>query len=419
MAKINRRHVYIEKIIIYCFLCSMVISVWAVRTPKSTLGSDSLRTVLSIISYFMIIMELGLSLFILKPIFNIWALLLAIWPVLYWIYIHIWAYEIESFAITSPIIVCVFAMQSNDVKKEVFSLFRKVMVIISFIAIICYVSYMLNLGLSYSVVPYYDGRMYQNYVNFYDISFLYINSTSTRVCGIFNEPGWLGTTIALIICYEKFDYKKMSNWILLVAGILTYSLAFFLIIVAGFVIRNIKEYKKWIPIIAVIIIIMFVLPNINTNNTQINLLLSRFKVSSEGLAGNNRSSVTIDTLLNNMFLTARGLVGYGDGYAECLNSLYEKKQILTIKTEFINFGILGMLFLYVPPLFYIIKTPHFSKKSLCFVICFWLSLYQRPWLYIVSNYMLLVSGVAYLNTSEPYEKINQNIKKHLSIGRKI
>ncbi|RGS67088.1 hypothetical protein DWX77_16760 [Blautia obeum] len=138
--------------------------------------------------------------------------------------------------------------------------------------------------------------------------FLYINSTSTRVCGIFNEPGWLGTTIALIICYEKFDYKKMSNWILLVAGILTYSLAFFLIIVAGFVIRNIKEYKKWIPIIAVIIIIMFVLPNINTNNTQINLLLSRFKVSSEGLAGNNRSSVTIDTLLNNMFLTARGLV---------------------------------------------------------------------------------------------------------------
>lgn len=346
MAKINRRHVYIEKIIIYCFLCSMVISVWAVRTPKSTLGSDSLRTVLSIISYFMIIMELGLSLFILKPIFNIWALLLAIWPVLYWIYIHIWAYEIESFAITSPIIVCVFAMQSNDVKKEVFSLFRKVMVIISFIAIICYVSYMLNLGLSYSVVPYYDGRMYQNYVNFYDISFLYINSTSTRVCGIFNEPGWLGTTIALIICYEKFDYKKMSNWILLVAGILTYSLAFFLIIVAGFVIRNIKEYKKWIPIIAVIIIIMFVLPNINTNNTQINLLLSRFKVSSEGLAGNNRSSVTIDTLLNNMFLTARGLVGYGDGYAECLNSLYEKKQILTIKTEFINFGILGMLFLY-------------------------------------------------------------------------
>ena len=68
MAKINRRHVYIEKIIIYCFLCSMVISVWAVRTPKSTLGSDSLRTVLSIISYFMIIMELGLSLFILKPI---------------------------------------------------------------------------------------------------------------------------------------------------------------------------------------------------------------------------------------------------------------------------------------------------------------------------------------------------------------
>ena len=65
------------------------------------------------------------------------------------------------------------------------------------------------------------------------------------MCGIFNEPGWLGTTIGLMLCYEEFEFKKISNWILLIAGLLTYSLAFIIIMIIGFVMRNIDKIKKW------------------------------------------------------------------------------------------------------------------------------------------------------------------------------
>ena len=40
-----------ETLAIYGFFLTLAISIWAVRTPNSTLGSDSLRFILKIIFY--------------------------------------------------------------------------------------------------------------------------------------------------------------------------------------------------------------------------------------------------------------------------------------------------------------------------------------------------------------------------------
>ena len=397
---------YQEKLLSFFFFLSLTITVWAVRTPHSELGPDWLRTFLAGFFYLLLLVEMATTFLqyrkgrVKKNIF-----LIAIWPVLYWIYIHIWAFETESFAITSPVIAFVFALQSDTIKKNVFVLFKKLIIVTSLIGVLCYFAYVFKIGIPYSIAPYYDGRPYHNYVNYFNISFLYINSYSIRICGIFNEPGWLGTTIGLLLCYEEFKFKKTSNWILFVAGVLTYSLAFVLILVVGFIIRNITNIKKWGVLLIAVCVFFIVLPNIKTDNPQLNRLIARLELTSNGLKGDNRTTKTADDLLNETLSTSRCLFGYGDGYAEYYNGQKETAQILSIKTEVINFGIVGTFLLYIVPLFFFLKISRKNKKALFFVICFWISLYQRPWLYIVSNYMLLLSTISYLKEYEMCGKI--------------
>lgn len=418
MVLIKKIHYSSKGLLAYCFFLTMAISVWAVRTPNSTLGSETLRLVLKIIFYLLIVIELALT-FLPQRCYKVTAatVLIAVWPIVYWGYIHAWAFRIESLALTSPVIAFLFALQNDKVKGTVFLLFKKLLVFVSLVGIVCYFAYILKLSIPYSIEPYYDGRPYQNYVNYFNISFLYINGTSIRVCGIFNEPGWLGTTIGLMLSYEKFDFKKISNWVLIIAGLLTYSLAFVIIMAVGFVLRNIENISRWILIAAFFCFGLFVLPSIHTNNEQINHLISRLEITSKGLSGNNRSSSTVDNLLKETLTSYKCMFGYGDGYAEYINSENETKQILTMKTELINFGILGTFILYIVPFFLSLCLVHRNKKSLLFLICFWISLYQRPWLYIVSNYMILLSTISYINTDiKPVLKKNNT---HLRLDAAI
>lgn len=327
-------HYCYKNLLAYCFLLTMAISVWAVRTPKSTLGTETLRLALKIIFYLLIVIEFALT-FLPQRRYKTTAatILIAVWPVIYWGYIHAWAFNIESLALTSPVIAFLFALQNDKVKKTVFLLFKKFLIFVSFIGIVCYFTYILKLSIPYSIEPYYDGRPYQNYVNYFNVSFLYISGTNIRICGIFNEPGWFGTTIGLMLCFEKLDLKKISNWVLIIAGLLTYSLAFVIIMAVGFILRNIENIRKWILIAALLCFALFALPSIHTNNEQINHLIERLEITSKGLSGNNRSSSTVDNLLKETLTSYKWMFGHGDGYAEYINGENETKQILTIKRQ--------------------------------------------------------------------------------------
>ena len=113
----------------------------------------------------------------------------------------------------------------------------------------------------------------------------------------------------------------------------------------GFILRNIENIRKWILIATLLCFALFALPSIRTNNEQINHLIARLEITSKGLSGNNRSSSTVDNLLKETLTSYKCMFGHGDGYAEYINGENETKQILTIKTELINFGIIGTFIL--------------------------------------------------------------------------
>lgn len=145
-------HYCYKNLLAYCFLLTMAISVWAVRTPKSTLGTETLRLALKIIFYLLIVIEFALT-FLPQRRYKTTAatILIAVWPVIYWGYIHAWAFNIESLALTSPVIAFLFALQNDKVKKTVFLLFKKFLIFVSFIGIVCYFTYILKLSIPYSI----------------------------------------------------------------------------------------------------------------------------------------------------------------------------------------------------------------------------------------------------------------------------
>ena len=127
-----------------------------------------------------------------------------------------------------------FALAPDNIKKRTFIYFKNAFIIICIASIICYLSYDLNLFLPYKVVNYYNNNaIVENYID-YKFIFLYRASSSislVRLCGICNEPGYFGTICALILCASSLNLKKKSNIIILIAGFLTFSLAFIITLV--------------------------------------------------------------------------------------------------------------------------------------------------------------------------------------------
>lgn len=99
------------------------------------------------------------------------------------------------------------------------------MIFSAFLGIVAYFDFLLGLGLPHSIEEYYIQRDNANYIN-YTFAYLFVEFDGIRLCGLFNEPGAFGTFLALFLILDGFNYKHYGNYLLLIAGCLTLSMAF-------------------------------------------------------------------------------------------------------------------------------------------------------------------------------------------------
>jgi len=261
----------------------------------------------------------------------------------------------------------------------------------SFIGIFCYLSYILKLGVPYEVVNYYSSRFTAYYYD-YKLAYLYHGvSGEVRLCGLFNEPGYFGTICALLLCIDQINLKKISNIIICIAGLLTFSIAFIVLIIVNLVLNYIN--KKWLIVLIIIstIILFFVFPNLEFNNDTINFIFRRLDFSNDGMIVDNRSNALTDKLIIDLFKTNYVFFGHGSGYAN-LNTL----GVLSFKTYLLDFGVIGFSILYGLPLIFALKYSFGNRQIVIFVICFFLSVYQRPHIFNINYFILLFGGVMYM-----------------------
>ena len=90
---------------------------------------------------------------------------------------------------------------------------------------------------------------------------------------------------------------------------------------------------------------------------------------------------------------SKALFGYGNGY---LSSIGYSSGASTYKTEIINYGILGFLIIYGLPIFAANKRAQKKRTAFALIICFTISIYQRPFIYSLVYFVVLFGGIEYI-----------------------
>ncbi len=281
-----------------------------------------------------------------------------------------------------------------------FKLYRRYIIIMSLLGIIGYLSFLFALPIPFRIVDYYEPSEAVNYI---DYGFCYIYSLRffwLRLCGLFPEPGVYGVVIALLLCSDELNMKKISNIVLFIAGCLTFSIAFATLIIVYFLLKNIKNIKKIICLfISFVIIILFLY---YLDNPVFNQgILRRLEFDNGKINADNRIDSKGNSFFYNNFLQNKQLFfGYGGGFAKTISGGSSYKMMM------MDYGILG--FFILNGLFVLIAVKQAGKdyRVYPFIICFFTLLYKSTIIISGINLVLLLGGIEYI-------KNNHRKKYHL------
>ena len=331
--------------------------------------------VVLVLSYFLIIAfnKISFSIIIIVPI--IYLLLFTL---------NVYQDSSSSFDVIQFLKMLPIFLVTSKIRKKVLNYYRYLLIAMAFFGILAFALHYITPSSFCRVVDYY-GRSGGAYLD-YGYAFLYQdNSFLVRLCGLFNEPGYFGTISALILCWQKFNFKKLGNTIIFIAGIMTFSVAFFVIIFIYLAVISFKKPALFISMILAVAFFLFALPNIDFGNAIINSFVSRIYFIDGSIAGDNRSNQFIDAALKGA-LASNPLFGYGVGYSSFAFSAY---SISTYKTYIIDNGLVGFFLLYGSIAFSLFKRFKFDICSIAFLLSFFASVYQRPGIFN-PLYMLIV-----------------------------
>lgn len=297
-----------------------------------------------------------------------------------------------------------FCLLSEDCQLRIFRLFRIVVLAMAALGIICYVSYALNLGLPYRDVPYYFGDFGKMKYADYGYSYIYVSIGYTdypRLCGLFNEPGYFGTILALLICIDGFDAGKLSTWLVLTAGAMTLSLAFATIIGVYLIISSVKKPKHLIFIALFALMVAYIVSSGAFYGTVLGRYMERISnfIMQRGDTSERTNSV-VDLMFSSVVSGNNAIWGNGGGYT----ATFSPDGIASYKIYFIDYGVLGALLIFgLPIAAAFIKAFEIDDRpsrwlAICFCACFMINVVQRPAIYALPYFVLLFGGLAYLKS---------------------
>lgn len=296
-------------------------------------------------------------------------------------------------------------MLTSSCRVILFKWYRKILIIMASVGIVCFFLYLLHIPLFYDVVNYYSGVGSGAYYINYKVCFLFSEGSTLRLCGLFNEPGYFGTILALILCAENFNMRRRGNIILVIAGCLTFSVAFFFLCIIHFVLLTYKKPKLFMGLIIMLLIYLFILPMFASGDGAISTFISRIIISDNGIEAARRSNNMIDIMARNLFISEKFVFGYGNGYIASLNFT---GGISTIKTYFIEYGVVGALLIYGTPFVLMIKRAKLNSYAINLIICVFASAYQRPDIFIYPYFVILLGGIDYIAAETERKKVLGN-----------
>lgn len=321
-------------------------------------------------------------------------------------------YHLKILFVVFQLLILVLMPENERVR--VFYYFKKIFCVLLFWGLITYPFALLKIHIagfgsalqSESTGWASGGFYYKNYL----LAIYTANDNSLigyvgRFCGVFNEPGVIGTFSALFLAADQYDLNKKDNIILLIGGLLSFSFAFYIMLgiymffFGGLWSLIMKAKNRGFIIISIIVVVIGILFLWNTNSTVqyiLNeLLISRLKKLVVGV--DNRTSSYFDTAYE-LFKNSENLMKllFGNGFG---STVLDERMASTssYKTQIFDLGYFGLIYLYGICIYTIYKVnpSRNTKAKFVLISLFLISTYQRIGVLDVSYISILLCGGCY------------------------
>jgi hypothetical protein len=231
------------------------------------------------------------------------------------------------------------------------------------------------------------GQHYYKYIGSVILDYMIdSNRPIFRMCAMYDEPGVVGTLAALLLAADQFNLSKHENKLLFAGGLMSFSLAFFILAIAALLV-----FRRWKYSLVLLIVgsLIFILSPVSLKESISAYSVSRFKLeSSKNFLGNNRESSFSRKNFN------QWLQGDTKQFVMGIQTVSDEGS--TWKSIFIKTGMIGALLFVVSLLGFLFSMP-LTYYSLVFFLIFFLSIYQRPDALHFPILLVLVCGVANLS----------------------
>ena len=163
----------------------------------------------------------------------------------------------------------------------------------------------------------------------------------------------------------KFDFSRKSRYVLLIALLISFSLAGYVLALMGVMLVKSQKMKKFMPLIFLLVVVYIIGVNYNNGDNLLNkYIIVRLEYDEEkGIAGNDRSSTITDNIFEDEYLSSSQNVLFGLPH-------YRGEAIggSGYKTYIVKYGIFNLLFLLIGYL--LISSSARNKRDMlfCFVL---------------------------------------------------
>lgn len=226
---------------------------------------------------------------------------------------------------------------------------------------------------------------------------------SFRFFGCFDEPGVIGTICAVILLMRKFDLKQKENILILIFGIISFSLFFYIISLVYVLLFARTRYKLLVLSLFITLLLL-----VSQESILYELIFARMQFEDGQMVGNNRAGALDEYWYNNFKDSEDFWWGLGVGTKQIYNpgGASYKDRIIELGAVFFFSYVLSFI------TFAIHKLKPSIKNILIYVLIICSVLFQRPFITNIS-YILMIY-IPILSLSNEYNK-QGNIRVQNSI----
>ena len=290
--------------------------------------------------------------------------------------------------------ICPIILTSEEFLKRVLTSYVFLFSITLIPSILVFlIVYLLGINLPHSYIEPLNAAKWYDYIHY---PFLVqpnqtLGQILPRFCGYYDEPGVIGTLAGVILLSSGFNLKNKINIPIFIAGILSFSLAFYIMaLVYGFIFLR-SKYKILIAISVIGIVLLF-----SKNELLDDYIFSRFQYENGQFAGDNREAdQDFKGWYKEFSKTSDYYVGLGGNASQIYNS-----GGASYKNMIVDYGLITVSTICFVFIAFAFSKFHFKKEFFIYVFIIFSVLYQRPFITMYFYMFLIFSPLVFLSKSQ-------------------